>query len=312
MKYKRLSYFVLTAILFLTGLSIYYASGLRFDYNFENFFPKGDPDLEYFLKYRDKFGYDNDYILIGIESEKSVFEPVFLKKVDSLTQFISKQRHVVQVSSPTTVSQPVIESFGVFNIPYLHVKEPDRYKQDSVLIFNTPELIGTLFSENGKAVSIVVQTTDNLMKLPSDTLISAVNNKMQELGLTNYHMAGKALAQSVFVDQMQEELVIFTGASLVLVTLVLFITFRSLFGVLVPLLVVVLSVVWSLGFMGLFGKPIDVLTVILPTIMFVVGMSDVVHIMAKYISETGAGTDKLLALKKTVKEVGVATFLTSV
>ncbi|TPE45943.1 efflux RND transporter permease subunit [Pontibacter mangrovi] len=312
MNYRNLSYLVLLLLAVLTALSVYFASRLRFDYDFDNFFPKGDPDLAYYFSYRDKFGNDNDYLLIGIDNQgRSVFEKPFLTKVDSLTSYLQRQPHVRAVLSPTTVKSPVIEAFGYFEIPYLHVAEPDRYQQDSINIYTSEELVGTLFSEDATAVSLFVQTTDNLGKGASDTLMAALQQKLEELQLPQTHVAGKALAQSVFVDKMKVELAIFMSASIVLVIIFLWVALRTAWGVLVPLLVVLLSVLWAMGVMGLFNKPIDLMTVLLPTIMFVVGMSDVIHILSRYITEIASGQDKLPALKLTVKEVGLATFLTS-
>lgn len=295
----------------LTGVSVYFASTLRFDYNFDNFFPKGDPDLAYYLDYREKFGNDNDYILIGLDNNQSIFDQQFLGKVDSLSSFIQRQDHVESVLSPTTIKSPVIEQFGFFEIPYLHWAEPERYEQDSIQIYTSKELVGTLFSQDATSVSIFVQTTDDLGKGASDTLITALYDKLNELDLPSHHLAGKALAQSVFVEKMKVELAVFMSASIILVIIFLWITFRTLWGVLVPLVVVLLSVVWSLGVMGLFNKPIDIMTVLLPTIMFVVGMSDVIHILSRYMTEISNGADKLPALKVTLREVGLATFLTS-
>ncbi|MDX5437837.1 MAG: MMPL family transporter, partial [Pontibacter sp.] len=204
------------------------------------------------------------------------------------------------------------ETFGYFEIPYLHVAEPERYQQDSLNVYASRELVGTLFSEDATAVSLFVQTTDNLSKPDSDTLINALEQKLEQLQLTDYHIAGKALAQSVFVEKMKIELAIFMSASIVLVILFLWITFRTLWGVLVPLVVVLLSVLWGLGVMGMFNKPIDLMTVLLPTIMFVVGMSDVIHILSRYMTEISHGSAKMQALKVTFKEVGLATLLTSV
>ncbi|ARS34931.1 efflux RND transporter permease subunit [Pontibacter actiniarum] len=312
MNYRKLSYLVLLLVAVLTALSVFFASRLRFDYNFDNFFPKGDPDLAYYFSYRDKFGNDNDYILIGLDNQgKSLFDKSFLTKVDSLTKFLQRQPHVEAVLSPTTVSSPVIEQFGYFEIPYLHMYEPERYEQDSINIYTSRELIGTLFSEDATAVSLFVQTSDDLSKGASDTLIAALSQQLERLQLQEKHVAGKALAQSVFVDKMKVELAIFMSASILLVIFFLWITFRTAWGVLVPLVVVLLSVLWGMGVMGLFNKPIDLMTVLLPTIMFVVGMSDVIHIMSRYVTEIGNGMEKLPALKLTVREVGVATLLTS-
>lgn len=311
MNYKKISYLVLLLVAVLTAVSVYFASQLRFDYNFDNFFPKGDPDLAYYFKYREKFGNDNDYLLIGIDNDKSLFDREFLEKVDSLTTFVQGQPNVEAVLSPTTVKSPVIEQFGYFEIPYLHLQEPERYPQDSVTIYKTGELVGTLFSKDATSVSLFVQTTDDLGKGASDTLIAALENKLQKLGFADHHLAGKALAQSVFIDKMKVELAVFMSASILLVILFLWITFRTVWGVLVPLVIVLLSVLWGLGAMGLFGKPIDIMTVLLPTIIFVVGMSDVIHILSRYLTELSHGTRKIEAIKITLKEVGLATFLTS-
>lgn len=302
---------MLLVIGLLSACSIYFATRLRFDYNFDNFFPKGDPDLAYFFSYRDKFGNDNDYILIGLDNKGSLFEKKFLTKVDSLTTYMQRQPNVEAVLSPTTVKSPIIEQFGYFEIPYLHVAEPERYVQDSITIYNSRELVGTLFSEDATSVSLFVQTSDNLGKGASDTLMASLNGKLAQLQLTEHHIAGKALAQSVFVDKMKLELMVFMSASIVLVVLFLWITFRTAWGVLVPLAVVLLSVLWALGVMGLFNIPLDIMTMLLPTILFVVGMSDVIHILSRYVTEVGQGMEKLPALKITIKEVGMATFLTS-
>ncbi|PKV75412.1 efflux RND transporter permease subunit [Pontibacter ramchanderi] len=311
MSHKTSSLLVLSVIAILTALCIFFASRLRFDYNFDNFFPKGDPDLAYYFSYRDKFGNDNDYLLIGLDNGSSAFDQQFLQKVDTLTRFMQRQPHVESVLSPTTVKSPIIEQFGYFEIPYLHPGEPERYTQDSLMVYQSRELVGTLFSEDATAVSLFVQTSDNLAKQPGDTLIAAMYGEIERLGLLEHHVAGKVLAQSVFIEKMKIELAIFMSASILLVILFLWVAFRSVWGVLVPLVVVLLSVIWSLGVMGLFDKPIDVMTVLLPTIMFVVGMSDVIHIMSRYITEIGQSSTKIQALRVTVREVGMATLLTS-
>jgi predicted RND superfamily exporter protein len=63
--------------------------------------------------------------------------------------------------------------------------------------------------------------------------------------------------------------------------------------------------------MAAVGKQLDLMMVLLPTIIFVVGMSDVVHILTRYIEELRLGNNRFNALKTTLKEVGIATFLTS-
>ncbi|PSR53118.1 hypothetical protein AHMF7605_06040 [Adhaeribacter arboris] len=312
MFYKKLSYCVLLFIFLFTCLSLFSISRLRFDYNFDHFFPKHDPELSFYLKYREKFGNDNDYLLLALSHPKSIFDPVFLKKVDSVTQIISRLRHVERVQSPTTLSSPIIEAFGVFEVPYLHVNEPERYQQDSSTIYQSPGLVGTFFSADARSVALVIQTSPNLTKLPSDTLLINLKGKLHLVGLNDYHIAGKAVAQSIFVDRMQYELALFMSISIVMVIIFLYFTFRTWWGVVMPLMVVLISICWSMGLMGLTGTNIDVMTMLLPTIMFVVGMSDSVHILTQYVTEVAEGKPKTQAIITTLKDVGLATFITAI
>jgi len=110
---------------------------------------------------------------------------------------------------------------------------------------------------------------------------------------------------------MQQELLIFLSASLVLIVIFLVSAYRSFWLTVLPLVVVFLGAVWILGTMSLMNKPLDILMVLLPTIMFVVGMSDVVHILTKYLEQLRQRKTKFQAIRVTFREVGLATLLTS-
>ena len=91
----------------------------------------------------------------------------------------------------------------------------------------------------------------------------------------------------------------------------LWFAFRTVWGVLVPLTVVLMSGLWTLGIMVATGKAVDVMTVVLPTILFVVGISDVVHVLTRYYDERRDDATHEQAMRRAFKEVGLATFLTS-
>ena len=52
--------------------------------------------------------------------------------------------------------------------------------------------------------------------------------------------------------------------------------------------------------------------IMLPTMLFVIGVSDSVHIINKFRHEFGKVNDEKMALAITIKEIGVAIFLTSI
>ena len=309
--YRKQAKLTLAIIFLITVACVYSASQLRLDYNFQNFFPIGDPNLEYYEQYREWFENDNDYLLVGLRRQEGVFDEQFLAKVDSLTRYASSLDEVVEVSSPTNIRRTVVGPMGPIAVPYLHWDDPSRYAQDSIQIFESPTLVGSFFSADGQSIAIIIKHSQFLPKEKGEVLLNELEPVVAALDFEEAHIAGKSRAQVVYIGKMQNELIGFLGASFLLVTIFLALTYRSLFGILLPLLVVALGVVGILGVMGAAGKDLDLMMILLPTIMFVVGMSDVVHIMTKYIEELRHGATKVEAIKVTFKEVGLATFLTS-
>ena len=50
----------------------------------------------------------------------------------------------------------------------------------------------------------------------------------------------------------------------------------------IPLMTVLTTVIWLLGIMGLFGLEINIMTYIVPTLLFIIGISDAIHIQARF------------------------------
>jgi uncharacterized protein len=308
---QKLAKRTLLLIASLTLVLIFFIFRLGFDYNFENFFPTEDQDLEFFLNYREEFENDNDFLLIAIQNREGIFKEDFLQRLDRVTRQLDSLPLTRQVLSITNLKNPIIGPLGVLQPPALRVNEPRYYPLDSAALYANPAVRGTLVAEKTPAVTILINHELTISKEKADQLMQQVNDILAPHPFDEVHMAGKVRAQSVYIDKMQVEFGIFAGASLVLVVIFLAFSYRSLWGVAVPILVVVLTVVWVLGIMGATGKMLDIMMVLLPTIMFVVGMSDVVHILTKYIEELRNGLPKREALRITLKEIGMATFLTS-
>ena len=71
-----------------------------FNYDFDTFFPEEGEDTEYFHHFRDVFGSENDFIIVGIENKKGVFDTEFLQQVDSLTKVLGKINNIEFHSIP--------------------------------------------------------------------------------------------------------------------------------------------------------------------------------------------------------------------
>lgn len=192
----------------------------------------------------------------------------------------------------------------------MHFEDPELYKEDSIEIYNTPHLVGSFFPKNAKSLSIFAKTKDLLSKSKSDTLATTIEKAIYSYGFDEVHFVGRVFGQKVYLENLQREFVIFIVFSFILIIIFLWFSFKSLYGVVVPVVIVLVSILWTLGIMKFTGKSIDIMTVMLPTMMFVAGMSDVVHFFTKYFEEVAKGTPKANIYPLILKEVGFPTFLT--
>ncbi|RMG81830.1 MAG: hypothetical protein D6707_04140, partial [Bacteroidetes bacterium] len=278
---------------------------------FEKFFPQNDEDLNFYLDFRQKFEPDNDFVLIGIETHK-IFDRKFLRKIDTLTTLLQSDSLVKEVRSPTNIYYPVFGPLGLFNVPYVHVNDTDKYFYDSLRVYSIPDLTGSFFAEKGGAVAIVLKTYHNLSKVKSDKVLRHIEKQLKTVGFHDkVHLAGRIPSQFYIIDTMKRELMLFMSISLLVLIVVLYVTYRTFWGVWMPLSVVLFSVIWLIGILVITGTSIKVITTLLPTIVFIVGISDIVHVLNKYIEERKNGIAHFQALITAIKEMGLATFLTS-
>jgi predicted RND superfamily exporter protein len=309
--FKRLSYFVLTIVLLLTVYLGFQIPNTKFDYNFEDFFPSNDEEADFFFAHRALFESDNDFILITIENEGGVFDSTFLKKVHSFSQEVDSLELVQFTRDLTSEKETFIYANGITGSrQYINLDDFDLSK-DSTAIFKNKELINTLINEDASAISVFVRHKDYLSKEKSDKIVEQITDLTENYNFDKVRMAGRTVGQIFYIDTMTFEMGTYVGSSMILVVLFLLIAFRSAWGLYTPLLVIAGSMIWIIGFMTWIGAPINILLTILPSIMFVVAMSDVIHLVSKYIELLREGKSKFEAIKTSFKEIGIATFLTS-
>ena len=296
----------------ITLLFAFALRNVQVDYDFEKFFPKSDPELDRYLEFRERFGYDNDFLLIGIEREEGVFNTGLLTKVDSLAADLERLPLVMTVLSPTRMKEPVVTPVGAFETPYLRYWNDTLVAIDSARIWNDARVKDYFFTDDARAMLVVMNAEPGLSKEKCDVLLADIRRTLQENDLGQARIVGRIVGQDHYITTMVREMLFFLTASILLLAVFLWFGFRSVHGVLVPIAVVGLSILWQVGLMTALGKPLGILTMLLPTILFVVGISDVVHILECYLDEIRSGVPRIRAIAITYHEVGLPTFLTAI
>lgn len=310
---RKIAVVALILLVLVTGYFVAAFNRVYFDYDFEKFFPQDDPETQYFNEYRETFDSDNDFVLIALLNEKGIFDEQFLGNVAALTDSLKTARYVTQVASPTNLKQLTFDPlFGApIEKPWLRYNAPTLYEKDSLRIYRQPELNGTFFSPKGKAICIIVKTENYIGKTQCDELSADLDRIFANYTFDEVHVAGRSTGQAYYVNLLEREFALFVSISILLIITFLIVAFRSAWGVWVPLLVVLMSVVWTVGLLARLNQPLGIMLNILPVIIFVVGVSDVVHLITRYFEELRQQKPKMLALKTAFKEVGLATLLTS-
>jgi predicted RND superfamily exporter protein len=310
--YKKIGWGLIATTAILSVFLFYFLPNLKFEYDFEKFFPSDDEELHYFYKHRAIFGDDNNFLLLGLTNEKGIFEYAFLQRVAALTKDLEVVENIDTVISPTHLQKIIVINGNTVTLPYLNWQDSTQYHADSTEIYSHPALVNTFFAQQGKSILLYIQTKQDWTPQEAQNLLENIEKVLQKHQFSGSPLAGKIRAEQVYITLMQTELAVFMSASAVLVAVFLFLMFRKIWAVVVPIFIILLTIAWTLGVMGMLGKNLDLLMVMLPSILFIVGMSDGVHLLSRYLDELRSGKNKIKALQITIKETGLATLLTSI
>ncbi len=312
---SRFRFLVLGIFGILTVLSLWLAATrLSFTFDFERFFPEGDPDLEFFLDFRRKFEPDDNFLLLAVPSKDGVFKQDYLQRFDSLTVNIPREvPHLVSGMSLTRFMYPIYIPFfnSLTTIDAIHIDDPERYPSDSIRIMNDERMLNNLIDKKATTLVLLLKTIDNPQQGEAEAIVAGIRKQLEKYGFEEYHMLGRVNFQTEIVQISTREFILSSVISAILVAFIMFLIFRRWGGILVSLSSLLLGMILFVGFLALWGQQLDAIAALYPVIMIIVGTSDVVHLMTKYVHELKAGLDRQAALKKTMREIGLALFLTS-
>ena len=313
---------VLIAFAVFAAAAVYGCFNLRFSFDFSQFFPRGDDDLAFFLEFVEEFEGDDNFLLVALENEGGVFDSTFLAAAHDFTLNARELDYIENVQSLTTFSYPLKTPFAVTTIPAIHRNDPSRYAADSLRIMQDERFVNNLINADGTALVVLLKTESFLNLTGADTgelssvdksraLMAGVEDLMANYDFDAYHYLGSAFFQKEMVDMQIREVAVSALVSGVLVFFIMFLLFRRPLGILVSLVSIGLGLLLFLGTLGLLGRELNAIAALYPVLMIIVGTSDVIHIMSKYIDELRAGRDKETAIRITIREIGMATLLTS-
>jgi len=128
----------------------------------------------------------------------------------------------------------------------------------------------------------------------------------------NYYVAGTPVIVGVIGSMMSEDLATLGPIAVLVIFFILGISFRSVRGVIIPALTVVLSVIWTIGIMAILGISIKMGTTMMPIILLGIGTAYGIHLLNRYYEDAATQTDRQELVQKSVNHVGVAVTMAAI
>ncbi len=297
-------------ILLITLFFAYFLKNIKMDPDITSSLPKHIP-AKLLYDRMNKIFPSRDFLLVAYESD-SLFSPPALQNIFDMTEHLEDMPDVYSVMSPTNIkvirgSEDGMEVKAILDSPPKTAKEVARYRQ---ALFNSDLPIENIISKDQRMAGIMI-FLKNTVK-PEDAA-QQVLNYVNSLKLKDrIYLTGKPVLTLYLGRGMGRDMGTLFPMVILLIIAILWISFRNLQGVLLPLGVVLTSVLWTIGLMAFLGVPISHSTNMLPILLASIAVADGIHILNHYFNRLSEEASPAQAITTVMSELNAPVMITSV
>ena len=321
---------------------------ITFDTSTEGFLYKDDPQILMYNDFRNQFGRD-EKIIVAIKTE-DIFDRDFLEKLFALHSEIEENiPHIKEVDSLKNArktvgneSELIVEDLFLDGIPddakklnaiKEFAKNNSIYKD---LYLNADSTFTTIMITTNTYTSVGIDEFDALADgFDDEDTIDSSGAESEELEfitapetnelivkleeiLEKYRAddfkiydAGSPIVTKNLQTTLMADMSKFILYVILTISFLLFLTFKRVSGIVIPLLVVILTLLATIGSMALFGYPITSMTQILPSLLLAVAIGDSIHILSIFYHKYDETGNKNHSIAYAIGHSGLAVVMTS-
>ena len=299
-------------ILFL--LTIVWASfipRLKIDFSIEHLFSQNDKSVQKYFSFRENFGREDNIITI-IYKPANPFEKKLFSELEELVLEIEEYSGVESVVSIFNLSDIDPKAwFGDFHNPDF-IWNKDTIVKKLKYIRADPSIGDRVLSDNFDYGAIIISINDEANNHQKRNQLIEKIKFLTRKTSPKWIYSGVSVLRTEYVKYMLKDNFIFLPPIAILLISLLRFVFQNWVHVFLPIFTVIISVIWLLGFMGLTGLEINIMTYIVPTLLFIIGIGDSIHIQARFKENLSTNlSDPREAMLITMIQMSKVIFLTS-
>ena len=285
---------------------------LEIDPSANRLFSQDMPAKQFYDKTRQLFG--SDETLIITLANDDIFSPESIDTVRSITERISEIAAVHHVLSLTNAVDIRSVDDGLVIAPFFADLDDGTTDLDAIKgrIMGNPLYAGNLVSKAADATALVVYFNDISDR---DYIRGGIHDRIEtivtdERGNNKIFMTGSPYFKFAMVDLLVEDLIWTPPLITIILVVVLALSFRTLPGVIAPLLTVGIGVIMTLGTIAALGYSLSMISVLVPPLLMILGFSYSVHVTSEYHQQRRKPDTKNTAVLQTLKHMTLPVILT--
>ena len=299
--------FVLVVIFLITAMFAWNIPAVRMLSDFADLLPQEHPYIQLHNSIRDTFGGANIIVMAMEVEEGTIFTNDSLDRVHRITQKLDSVSNINHnlVSSLThrNTRKIFLTPDGTIRSQNYYDPHHDEYTEEQLAkiqgdVLASTNVYGLLVSPDMK--SALIKGTLNEGQLDYGKVfeeIQAIRAEEAAPGV-KIHATGHPVLVG-WVDSYSGDILLIFFYTILIVLGILVFYSRRLYGILLPLLGMILTSIWGVGFMGVFGYNLDPLMLVVPFLISARAMSHGIQKMERYFLELSRTGEKVPAARNT-------------
>jgi len=302
---------ILIVVGVITAVLACFAARVRINQEPEELIFKDDPQYPLLKEFFELFGYDE--IVVAACSAENVLEKRQVEMLGSIGARLLEIPGVARVLSLTLAEDVVARDGGLQLVPLVDAPPEDPAQEMALWerIQANPVYRDLLVSPDARTALFDITLESGLDSREREEILSRIREAFSE-HTERFYLSGSPVARAEMYRCITRDFSTLMPLGVLLLVASMVLVFRNFLCVLLPMLAIGLSTLWTIGFIYLVGSELNLFSVIIPTIIFIIGTSDCIHILSQYQDCRHSCSTKRQALHKTLSLMLQPCLLTSV